>query len=202
MFYRPGIDPHGLAHNPYKAIVSPRPIAWISSKGKNGHVNLAPYSYFNIVSENPIMVVFGSSGGKPDRENGKDTLSNIRETGEFVVNIVSYALRDAMNKTSDRWSADTDEFAIAGLEKAASRMVDVPRVARSPAALECRLWKIIALPGEHESLVIAQVEGIHIDDAFIRDGKLDVTLYQPLARLGYHDYSAVENIFELTRPGS
>ena len=143
---------------------------------------------------------FSRVGRKPDRENGKDTLSNIRETGEFVVNIVSYALRDAMNKTSGRWSADTDEFALAGLEKAASRVVDVPRVARSPAALECRLWKIIALPGDHESLVIAQVAGIHIDDACIRDGKLDVTLYQPLARLGYHDYSAVEKVFELNRP--
>ena len=202
MFYRPGIDPHGLAFSPYKAIVSPRPIAWISSKGRDGQVNLAPYSFFNLVSEDPMMVVFGSSGNKPDRENGKDSVSNIRETGEFVVNIVSFELRDAMNATSGRWSADTDEFTLAGLEKAPCKIVEIPRVARSPAALECRMWQIIELPGENNFLVIAKVVGVHIDDAYLRDGKLDVTLYQPVARLGYSDYASVEKVFQLKRPGT
>lgn len=202
MFYRPGIDPHGLSHNPFKAIVSPRPIGWISSKGREGRVNLSPYSYFNAVAEDPQMVVFGSNGTKPDRESGKDSVSNIRETGEFVVNIVPFALRDAMNKTSGSWSADVDEFELAGLEKAACEVVAVPRVAAAPAALECRLWKIIDLPGTANSLVIAEVVGVHIDDRFLCDGRLDVTLYQPVARLGYRDYTAVTQTFALTRPGT
>lgn len=202
MFYRPGIDPHGLPHNPFKAIVSPRPIGWISSRGKDGRVNLAPYSYFNAVAEDPPLVVFGSNGSKPDRETGKDSLSNIRETGEFVVNIVSFALKDAMNQTSGNWNADTDEFDLAGLEKLDCTLVNIPRVARSPAALECKLWKVIDLPGRGNALVVGEVVGIHINDEFIRDGLLDVTLYQPVARLGYRDYSAVQQVFSLARPGS
>lgn len=201
MFYRPGIDQHGLARNPYKAIVAPRPIGWISSRGSDGVVNLAPYSYFNLATEEPMSVMFASNGSKDDRIGGKDSVSNIRETGEFVVNIVARELGEAMNLTSGRWSAGTDEFEVAGLEKAECRVVSVPRVARAPAALECRLWKIIDLPGTHNLLVVGEVVGVHIDDRFLRDGMLDVTLYQPLARLGYNDYSAVENVFSLVRPG-
>jgi flavin reductase (DIM6/NTAB) family NADH-FMN oxidoreductase RutF len=199
MFYRPGHDPHGLAHNPFKALVAPRPIGWISSLDAAGRVNLAPYSFFNAIADTPPMVMYSSTGRKPDAD-GKDTVANIRATGEYVCNIVPYALRDAMNASSGFYPAGEDEFERAGLEKAPSRVVAPPRVAAAPAALECRLWRVIELPGEHNLLVLGEVVGVHIDDAMISEGKVDVTRYQPLARLGYRDYSAVEKVFALARP--
>ncbi|PZQ52172.1 MAG: flavin reductase [Rhodovulum sulfidophilum] len=200
MFYRPGLEPHGLPHDPFKAIVTPRPIGWISTLDREGHVNLAPYSFFNAVADRPPMVVYGSTGTKPGLTERKDTLANIRATGEFVVNIVSRALRDPMNASSAGLPADADEFEVAGLEKAPSRVVAPPRVKAAPAALECRLWQAIDLPGESNTLVIGEVVGVHIDDAMLRDGLLDITLYQPLSRLGYRDYTAVAEVFALSRP--
>lgn len=200
MFYRPGLEPHGLPHDPFKAIVTPRPIGWISTLDREGHVNLAPYSFFNAVADRPPMVVYGSAGTKPGLTERKDTLANIRVTGEFVVNIVSRALRDPMNASSAGLPAETDEFEVAGLEKARSRVVAPPRVKAAPAALECRLWQAIDLPGDSNTLVIGEVVGVHIDDAMLRDGLLDITLYQPLSRLGYRDYTAVAEVFELSRP--
>ncbi|MCF6304583.1 MAG: flavin reductase family protein [Rhodobacteraceae bacterium] len=199
MFYQPK-NGHGLPHNPFKAIVSPRPIAWISTLDAKGRANLAPYSFFNAMADNPPIVVFGSTGGKADQPQFKDTMANIRETGEFVVNIVSYAMKDAMNITSGDLPADIDEFEAAGLEKAASQIVQPPRVAAAPAALECKLFKFVDLIAENSAMVIGEVVGIHMDDRNIVNGMFDVTTYQPLARLGYMDYSRVSETFSLQRP--
>lgn len=201
MFYRPGLDPHGLPHNPFKALVAPRPIGWISTLDAEGRRNLAPYSFFNAFSDTPPMVGYASTGAKASGER-KDTLANIRATGEFVVNIVSYALRDAMNASSAPLPAETDEFAHAGLTPAPCETVRAPRVAEAPAALECRLWRIVDLPGTGNALALGEVTGIHIDDAVLREGMVDVTRYNPMARLGYHDYAAVREVFPLRRPGS
>ncbi|MFQ8429735.1 flavin reductase family protein [Amaricoccus sp. W119] len=195
MFYRPGLDPHGLPHNPFKAIVSPRPIGWISTLSAEGLPNLAPYSFFNAIADVPPMVAYASTGAT------KDTVTNIRATGEFVVNIVSMALRDAMNASSAALPRGVDEFEIADLEKAPSEIVAPPRVRDAPASLECRLWQSIDLPGEGNVLTIGEVVGVHINEAILRDGLVDVTLYQPLSRLGYRDYAAVREVFPLNRPG-
>jgi flavin reductase (DIM6/NTAB) family NADH-FMN oxidoreductase RutF len=200
MFYRPGLDAHGLPHDPFKAIVTPRPIGWISTLDAEGGVNLAPYSFFNAIADRPPMVAYSSTGQKPGLDERKDTLANIRATGEFVVNVVSFALRDAMNASSAALAPGADEFEAAGLEKAACEVVGPPRVKAAPAALECKLWKIIDLPGESNTLVIGEVVGVHIDEAMLRDGLLDVTRYQPLSRLGYRDYAAVREVFSLSRP--
>lgn len=201
MFYRPGTDPHGLAHNPFKALVAPRPIGWISTVSAEGRVNLAPYSFFNAVADTPPMVIFSNSGSKAGETAAKDSVTNIRASGEFVCNVVPLALKDAMNVSSGEYHSDIDEFEHAGLAKAPGRVVAPPRVAAAPAALECRLWRIVELPGAANVLVIGEVVGVHIADSVIVDGKVDVTLYQPLARLGYRDYAAVSEVFALSRPG-
>ncbi len=201
MFYRPGVDAHGLPHNPFKALVSPRPIGWISTLDASGRRNLAPYSFFNAVADDPPMLVYASTGTKTGLPEGKDTLANIREGGEFVANVVPYALRHAMNVSSGPYPAGEDEFAQAGLAAAESVVVAPPRVALAPAAFECRVWRVIDLPGAANFLVIGEVVGVHIDDAVLRDGLVDVTRYQPLARLGYRDYTAVRDVFALDRPG-
>lgn len=200
MFYRPE-DGHGLPHNPFNAIVSPRPIGWISTRGSDGKDNLAPYSFFNAVAYVPPQVMFSSTSAKPDRNGTKDSVGNIRDTGVFCVNIVEYAARDAMNKTSGPWKREEDEFALAGLEKAQCEVIDAPRVANAPASLECRVTKIVDLPGEANKLVLGTVVGVHLRDNCIVDGRFDVTTFQPLARLGYRDYSVVERVFTLKRPG-
>lgn len=200
MFYRPA-DGHGLPRNPFNAIVSPRPIGWISTRGADGRDNLAPYSFFNAVAYEPPQVMFASTSAKPDRDGTKDSAGNIRDTGMFCVNVVSYALKDAMNRTSGAWSRDVDEFEDAGLAKAPCETIDCPRVAAAPAALECRLTEIVTLRGASNLLVLGEVTGVHIDDALLNGGFLDYTRYQPLARLGYLDYSRVTEVFSLRRPG-
>ena len=201
MFYRPGIDPHGLPHNPFKAIVAPRPIGWISTLDAQGRANLAPYSFFNAVADDPPIVVFSNTGGKDDRDRGKDSVSAIRETGEFVHHVVGQEWRDSMNASSGSFPAGTDEFEISGLEKAPSCLVAPPRIKDAPAAFECRLWKILDLPGPENVMVIGEVVGIHIDEAYLTDGLFDLNKVQPLARLGYRDYTAVTDLFSLKRPG-
>ncbi|MEM9779000.1 MAG: flavin reductase family protein [Pseudomonadota bacterium] len=201
MFYRPGIDDHGLPHNPFKAMVTPRPIGWISTLDGEGRANLAPYSFFNALADAPPMVMFSNTGRKPDQPFAKDSVANIRETGEFVTNIVGLGMRDAMNASSGGYPAGTDEFEVAGLEKAASQIVAPPRVAGVPGAFECKLWKIIELPGESNVMVIGEVVGIHIDEAMLRNGIFDVLRYKPLSRLGYRDYATVTDVFSLNRPG-
>lgn len=198
MFYRPE-DGHGLPHNPFKAIIAPRPIGWISTVDKQGRANLAPYSFFNGVSDDPPMVMFSATGNKETRDDPKDSIANIRDTGQFVVNIVSEALKDAMNTSSGLYDRGDDEFQHAGLEKAEGQTVGVPFVKSAPAALECELWQEIDLPGT-AVMIIGKVKGIHLNDAFLRDGIFDVSLFRPLARLGYRDYMVVDSLFTLNRP--
>lgn len=200
MFYEPK-DGHGLPHNPFNAIVTPRPIGWISTRGSDGRDNLAPYSFFNAVAYVPPQVMFASTSAKPDRDGTKDTVANIIETGVFVVNVVSHGLRDAMNTTSGPWGKDQDEFALASLDKAESQTINCPRVAAAPAALECKMTQIIDLAGDHNKMVIGEVTGIYMDDACLKDGIFDITTFNPLARLGYKDYTTVRDLFSLTRPG-
>ncbi|WP_372571319.1 flavin reductase family protein [Ruegeria jejuensis] len=199
MFYRPE-DGHGLPHNPFNAIITPRPIGWISSRDAQGVNNLAPYSFFNGVAYEPPQVMFASTGSKQDQEQGKDSLSNIRQTGVFCVNIVEYASRDAMNASSAALPHDVDEFAHAGLIAQPCETIDCARIADAPAALECRLTQITTLPGASNHVVFGEVTGIHLRDDCLRDGIFDVTSYQPLARLGYRDYSVVTDLFSLARP--
>ncbi|TDL81336.1 flavin reductase family protein [Palleronia sediminis] len=199
MFYRPQ-DGHPLPHDPFGAIVAPRPIGWISTRGADGSENLAPYSFFNAVAYRPPQVMFASTSAKRDRGDTKDSVANIRETGVFCCNVVSSALAEAMNATSGALPRDVDEFAHAGLERAPCETVACSRVASVPAALECRLVQIVRLEGAANFLVIGEVTGVHLDDAMIRDGLLDVTAYRPVARLGYRDYARVEELFEMARP--
>jgi flavin reductase (DIM6/NTAB) family NADH-FMN oxidoreductase RutF len=192
---------HGLAHDPFKALVVPRPIGWVSSIGKDGVANLAPYSFFNAVSDRPPMLMFSSGGTK-------DSLRNILDTGEFTCSIATWALREAMNLSSAPVAPGVDEFVLAGLGKADSRFVRPPRVAESPAAFECRLWKTLPMPPHKPgadpsyTAVFGQVVGIYIDDAFIQGGIVQSGAMRPLARLGYMDYSVLtpESMFTMNRP--
>lgn len=199
MFYQPK-DGHGLPHNPFNAIVTPRPIGWISSRSADGHDNLAPYSFFNAVAYEPPQVMFASTGSKADRDFGKDSVANIRETGVFACNVVSHALRDAMNASSAALAGDADEFTHAGLEKAECETVACSYVVAAPAVLECKLTKIVELPGLSNQVVFGEVTGVRIRDEHLIDGTFDVTTFQPLARLGYRDYSVVKDLFSLSRP--
>lgn len=200
MFYRPA-DGHGLPHNPFNAIITPRPIGWISTRGSDGRDNLAPYSFFNGVAYVPPQVMFASTSTKPDRDGTKDSVANIRDTGVFCVNVVAEASKDVMNQTSGAWDADTDEFELAGIEKAACSEIDCPRVADAPAAMECRMTQIVKIEGEANFVVFGEVVGIHLRDDCIVDGIFDVLRYNPLTRLGYRDYSVVRDKFSLKRPG-
>ena len=200
MFYEPK-NGHGLPHNPFNAIVTPRPIGWIATRGADGSDNLAPYSFFNAVAYDPPQVMFASTSAKPDRGDTKDSVANIRDTGVFAVNIVSFALRDAMNTTSGPWGKDTDEFALAGLEKLGCETINCARVAASPATLECKLTQIVQLPGAANFAVFGEVTGVHMSDDCMVDGMFDVKQFSPMARLGYRDYATVRETFSLTRPG-
>ena len=200
MFYRPE-DGHGLPHNPFNAIVTPRPIGWISTRGADGRENLAPYSFFNAVAYVPPQVMFASTSGKADREMGKDSVSNIRETGVFCVNIVEYAMRDVMNVSSGGYGAEVDEFELTGIERAACETIACSRVAAGPAALECELTQILTLEGEQNYCVFGKVTGVYMRDDCMVDGRFDVTTFRPMARLGYRDYCCVDNLFSLKRPG-
>ncbi|MBO9465192.1 flavin reductase family protein [Tropicibacter sp. R15_0] len=192
MFYRPQ-DGHGLPHNPFNAIVTPRPIGWISTRGSEGD-NIAPYSFFNAVAYVPPQVMFSST-------TAKDSLANIRETEVFCVNVVSEALKEVMNASSAALPRTVDEFAHVGIEKAECETIDAPRVANAPAALECKLTQILELPGEANFAVFGEVTGVHLRDDCIRDGIFDVLSFNPVSRLGYRDFSTVRELFSLTRPG-
>ena len=197
MFYTTD-GPHGLPFNPFKAIVAPRPIGWISSLSVQGVANLAPYSYFNAVHDAPPMVMFSSTGWK-------DTVANVEATGEFVCNYVSASMRDAMNVSSGPVPNGVSEFDVAGLEREASETVAVPRVKGVPVALECRLLRIVPLSdtggdevGSH--VVLGQVVGVFIDDAYIVDGRFDSAAADPVMRMGYMDYSRLGAMFAMDRP--
>lgn len=198
MFYDAIRNDHGLPNDPFKALVAPRPIGWVSSVSPRGAVNLAPFSYFNAMSEAPHYLALGFGADK-------DTLGNIRATLEFAVNIVTWDLREPMNQTSARVAAGVDEYELAGLAKAACRTIAPPRVAESPVCFECRLFQIVPLPGDDGSagshMVIGRVLGIHIDDRFITDGRVDTAAMRPISRLGYSEYATVAEAWRMRRPG-
>ncbi len=197
MFYTPRLGDHGLRFDPFKAIVAPRPIGWISSLDAEGRVNLAPYSFFNAIASRPHIVMFGSEGRK-------HSIANIEATGEFVCNLANWELREAVNATSAPFAEGVSEFEAVGLEPAPSNFVKPPRVAKAVAALECRLIKtepIAALDGRPGPIVaFGEVVGIHIDEACIRDGRFDMTLARTIARCGYMDYAVVDSLFQMQRP--
>jgi flavin reductase (DIM6/NTAB) family NADH-FMN oxidoreductase RutF len=198
MFYDTRDNSRPLKHDPFKAIITPRPIGWITSISGKGEVNLAPYSYFNGVLSRPNFVMFSSEGFK-------DSVSNIRETGEFVCNLATWDLREAMNATSAPLPHGVDEMKRAGLDPAPCRLVKPPRVAASPCALECKLIRIVQLTeldGKELDghVVIGRVIGVHIDDRFIKDERLDTAAMKPIARCGYDEYAVVTELFRMTRP--
>lgn len=197
MFYEPRLG-HGLPHDPFKAIIAPRPIGWISTVDGAGRANLAPYSFFNAVHSRPPMLAFTS-------ESMKHSAANAIATGEFVFNLCTRALFEAMNISSGAQGAGESEFAAAGLEAAPCRIVRAPRVAAAPAALECRVvqsFQFRDLDGRALEgwMIIGQVVGVHIDEAYLRNGRFDTRAAQPIARCGYRDYTAVTEMFEALRP--
>lgn len=200
MFYRPEAKDHGLPHDPFKALVAPRPIGWISAMNSKGEINLAPYSFFNAVNDDPPTIMFSSTGWK-------DAISFIEETGEFVCNMATYALREEMNLTSAPFPTGVNEMEKAGLAAAPSMLVRPPRVAASPAALECRLLQTIQLRTldgalTNRFMVLGQVIGVYIDERFIKDGLVNTAAMMPILRAGYHEYFTAlsGNCFTMERP--
>jgi flavin reductase (DIM6/NTAB) family NADH-FMN oxidoreductase RutF len=205
MFYEPRLNNSGLAIDPLKALVVPRPIAWVSSIDREGRVNLAPFSFFNLVAEAPPIVVFAPYGRKGNGEI-KDTKVNIEAVGAFVVHLATWELREAMNASSAQLPHGTDESALAGLAMVPSRIVAAPRLAAAPVALECRHLKSVELPSldadEPNGVIFGEVVGIHIDDSLVTaEGRVDITRAKPIARLGYSLYAVVSEAFRMTRPG-
>lgn len=198
MFYKPQ-DGHGLPHNPFSAIVAPRPIGWIATRDTNGNDNLAPYSFFNAVAYDPPQVMFASSA-KPTTFGIKDSLTNIRETGVFAVNIVGFDHLDKMNASSAPLDPDVDEFDYAQIDKAQCDTIDCPYVATAPAVLECRVTQIIELKGNNGFATFGEVVGVRMRDDCVIDGRFDGTHFGQMSRLGYQDYARVEHIFEIARP--
>lgn len=205
MYYEPGKTHHGLPHDPFKSCVIPRPIGWISTVSRDGVHNLAPFSQFQNLTFDPPYVMFASN--QSTRGLRKDTVMNTEQTGEFVWNMATYELREAVNKSAEEVAPEVDEFELAGVTKAASRIVKPSRVAESPIHFECAYHQTIRLPGNGTmgtvDVVIGRVIAIHISDEVIRpDGRIDVLKIRPIARLGYHDYTSVESIFEMVIPGN
>ncbi|HEY1503574.1 MAG TPA: flavin reductase family protein [Stellaceae bacterium] len=205
MFYEPDKNDHGLPHDPFKSIVVPRPIGWISSLDREGRVNLAPFSQFNNLGYDPPYVMFAAANF-PRHTRPKDSVTNVIETGEFVVNMATYELREAVNISGSAVEPGVDEAKLAGLEMIPSKLVKPPRVAASPVHLECRYHCMLALPGRNleqsHYVVVGRVIGVHIkDDAITPQGRIDVLKLRPLARLGYHDYTSVESCFTMSPIG-
>lgn len=204
MFYEPLKQSHGLDHDPFKSCVVPRPIGWISTISENGVHNLAPYSQFQNLTFDPPYVMFSANQNTVGKR--KDTVVNIEATGEFIHNMATYDLREAVNKSAQEVPPEEDEFKIAGVKKASSKLVKAARVAESPVHFECKYYQTIRLPGDGPmgsvDIIIGRVVGIHINDNFITpSGKLDIPKIKPLARMGYYDYTAVESVFEMEIPG-
>ena len=205
MYFDPadGMRPAPFKFGPFKSLVVPRPIGWISSLSTGGVVNLAPYSFFNAVAEDPPCVVYSAGGSHADG-GPKDSLKNVEETGEFVFNLATFELREQMNRTSANMARDVDEMEMAGLAAAPSIKVRPPRVRDAAANLECRYLQTVEVPnrGGHgrNAVVFGEVVGIHIRDDVIVDGMIDVRAMRPIARLGYNDYAVVEDFFTMNRP--
>ncbi|MDF2370400.1 MAG: flavin reductase family protein [Rhizobiaceae bacterium] len=198
MFYDPRHDDHGLPHNPWMALIVPRPIGWISTVDQAGIRNLAPYSAFNTISSRPPFVMFSSDGDK-------DSIINAEATGFFCVNIATFELREAMNRSSAPYPPEIDEFAAAGLTAVPCENIPCPRVAEAPVSIECMLSQIILLTPASGApctnrIAIGEVVGIHIDERVLRNGRVDSELLQPLGRMGYRDYTVSTRAFEMIRP--
>ena len=197
MFYEPR-NGHGLPHDPGKAIVSPRPIGWISTRSRAGIANLSPYSFFTMLGSRPFLVCFSSEGEK-------DSMTNARDTGEFAVNLASRDLFEQMHRSSVDAPPEVDEFAYAGLTPAPCRIIAAPRVAEAHAALECKVTEVRQLKdidGQSTGsfVVTGQVVGVHIDDDYLVDGHFDTVRAGNVSRLGYLDYSFLETVFQRRRP--
>lgn len=205
MHYDVRSRPAALKHDPVKALAVPRPVGWVATLDEQGRPNLAPYSFFNMVSDRPPFVLFSSAGRK-------DSLRNVQATGEFTCSMATWDLREAMNMSSAPVAPGVDEFALAGLAPAASLLVKPPRVAAAPAAFECRLWKTLELPAAApasdgrpaavHTLVIGEVVAVYVADEFVRNGVVDTGAMRPVARLGYMDYAVItpETLFTMNRP--
>ncbi len=203
MFYETRENNHGLESSPFNSLIIPRPIGWISSQDTQGNINLAPYSYFNAVSDNPPMVMFATVNSRSDG-SVKDTIHNVETQGEFVVNMATFELREAVNLSSKLLPRHINEFLFTELEAIPSKLIQPPRVKCSPIHLECVYYQSVQLPisseGYTNRVVIGQVVGIHIDDSLIISGKVDITRIKPIARLGYSEYAVIDNIFNMYRP--
>jgi flavin reductase (DIM6/NTAB) family NADH-FMN oxidoreductase RutF len=202
IFYEPERrDRSLLPHDPFKSLVAPRPIGWISSQSADGRINLAPYSFFNAIAEDPPMLAFSSHGPK-------DSSTFATEINEFVWNLVTYELREAMNETSAPLPRGSSEFERAGLLMAPSQLVAPPRVAASPCAMECKVVHHLQLRDVDghafgQQLVIGQVVGIHLDETRLVDSDVDTAALQPVARCGGPaDYTVVQQLFQMVRPAS
>lgn len=200
VFFEPGMHKaEGLKYSPFKALIAPRPIGWISTQSKDGIANLGAYSFFNAISELPPMVMFSAA---PDAREGmtgyKDSWRNIQETGEFALNLVGAHLLDKMIRSAEATPPETDEFAYAGLTKKPAKHISVPLVAEAPAHLECTYYDHIKLPGTDDRkgciMVIGTVIGIHISTDIINDGLVDNARFQQASRLGYRDYATVDTV--------
>jgi flavin reductase (DIM6/NTAB) family NADH-FMN oxidoreductase RutF len=203
MFYETSTNRHGLPFDPFLSCVVPRPIGWITTLSSSGGINLAPFSFFNGVGVNPPQVMYCTLG--PHLDGGpKDSLANVEETGEFVVNLATYALRQQMNATSMRTGRNVSEAELAGLALAASRIVKPPRVSASPIHLECQFLKRVDMLSNRSdwsnTIVLGKVVGVHIADDVIVDGRVDIARIRPIARLGYRDYAVVDTIFTMEPP--
>lgn len=205
MYFDPAetMRPEPLTHSPFKALVVPRPIGWISTVDANGQPNIAPFSYFNAVSDNPPCVMFCPNGTHQDG-GAKDTLTNIKQTGEFVFNLVGWDLKEEMNQTSANRPHGESEFDFANLESLPCHKVNAPRVAAAAASFECRHLTTVTIPPDQDdtgnNMVIGEVVGIHIRDEYIKEGKIDLKAIRPVARLGYMDYTFVDDVFSMQRP--
>ena len=205
MFYEPGSTDHGLPYNPFKSCVIPRPIGWISSLSPDGVANLAPFSQFQNLTFDPPYVMFAAN--QKVAGSRKDSTDNVEQTGEFVWNMATYDLREAVNISGMEVPPEADEFELAGVTKAPSRLIKPPRVAESPIHFECVYHSTLRLPGSEGlgsvDVVIGKVLAIHIDDASLtEDGLVDVLKIRPIARLGYYDYTSIESVFRMEIPGN
>ena len=204
MFYEINKNNHGLKYNPFKSCIIPRPIAWITTVSEDGVDNCAPYSFFNGVASEPPMVMFANNGPAPSKRGPKDTFSNIRNNKEFVVNISTYDSKEKMNQTCAPLESEKSEIDFASLETKTSKLIKPKSLKISPINMECILYKVIDLPvindSDYNGIILGEVIGISIEDDYIKDGKVDIKKLKPIARLGYMDYSVVDNIFEMNRP--
>ena len=205
MFYQPGITQHGLPYDPFKSCVVPRPIGWISTLSPEGIANLAAFSQFQILTFDPPYVMFAAN--QNTKRKRKDTVENAEQTGEFVWNMATYKLREAVNKSGEEVDPSIDEFKISGVTKSVSKLINAPRVAESPIHFECKYHMTLRLPGNGNmgsvNIVIGQVVGIHIsEESLTKDGRVDVLKLRPIARLGYYEYSSIQDKFEMLIPGN